>query len=345
MNGLGQKIDAPMTFDVAADRFWEEVGKYYNGNARETFEASIWWLVGQIGANTLLPDITSQVVAKAVARRRGEFAKNRTMLVDGERVPRRVTNSTVNRTVTEPLRAILSRARKIWLVPVAEINWANHRLKEPKERVREASIDEEDRILAVLPADYQIVVRFALASGCRLAEVVGLLWSDIDWGERQITVRGKGDKVDRIPLTAGMRELLFPLQDQHETKVFTYACRKKRGARQVGDRLPVTYEGLKTTWRRSLAKSGVTDFRFHDNRHTAATRLLRAGANLKHVQHLLRHEDIATTTKYAHVTNDDLRDAMDAQEARHAAARSKKSPKIPEIAPGTEIEEAASAVK
>ncbi|MDG2571043.1 tyrosine-type recombinase/integrase, partial [Vibrio parahaemolyticus] len=65
--------------------------------------------------------------------------------------------------------------------------------------------------------------------------------------------------------------------------------------------------------RRALAKeeTGVTDFRFHDNRHTAATRLLRSSGNLKLVQKLLRHEDIATTTKYAHVTDEDLRLAME----------------------------------
>lgn len=342
---LGEKTDAPMTFDVAADQFWEQKGKFYHGNARDTFEASIWWLVGAIGADTLITDIDSNMVARVIARRRGEIAKNRTKVVDGVRVPRLVTNGTVNRTVTEPLRTILRRARRVWQLPVQDIVWADHMLKEPKERVREASDDEEARILAALPPDYQTVVRFALVSGCRLAECVGLLWSDIDWGGRQLTVRGKGDKTASIPLTRGMRELLFPLQGQHETKVFTYECMKSRGDRKKGDRRPITYEGLKTTWRRSIAKTGVTNFRFHDNRHTAATRLLRSGANLKQVQHLLRHEDIATTTKYAHVTNEDLRSAMEAAEDRKMAGRGSNPPKITRQTDFDEKEEAARAVK
>ncbi|MXQ12539.1 tyrosine-type recombinase/integrase [Microvirga makkahensis] len=50
--------------------------------------------------------------------------------------------------------------------------------------------------------------------------------------------------------------------------------------------------GQKTAWRRTLAKeeTGVTAFRFHDSRHTAATRLLRSSGHLRLVQRLLRHE-------------------------------------------------------
>ena len=115
----------------------------------------------------------------------------------------------------------------------------------------------------------------------------------------------------KIPLTSSMRDLLFPLQGNHPEAVFTYVCRKKRGLRVVGCRYPITYEGTKTAWRRALPVSGVQDFRFHDNRHTAATRLLRSGARLKIVQKLLRHSTIATTARYAHVTIDDLREAME----------------------------------
>ena len=54
-------------------------------------------------------------------------------------------------------------------------------------------------------------------------------------------------------------------------------------------RVHLTYEGMKSAWRRAIKRAVVEDFRFHDNRHTAATRLLRSGANLKVVQKLLRH--------------------------------------------------------
>ena len=71
------------------------------------------------------------------------------------------------------------------------------------------------------------------------------------------------------------------------------------------------------------------DYRFHDNRHTAATRFLRATGNLKLCQMFLRHENIATTMKYAHATNDDLRKALNLvaesrKKSRNGAAKGKK---------------------
>ncbi|TIN66413.1 MAG: site-specific integrase, partial [Mesorhizobium sp.] len=56
---------------------------------------------------------------------------------------------------------------------------------------------------------------------------------------------------------------------------------------------------------------GVKNFHFHDTRHTAATRVLRK-SNLKVVQQLLGHEDIKTTTKYAHAMMDDVLNALEA---------------------------------
>jgi site-specific recombinase XerC len=63
------------------------------------------------------------------------------------------------------------------------------------------------------------------------------------------------------------------------------------------------------------------DYRFHDNRHTAATSILRATGNLKAVQKLLRHSDVSTTAKYAHALIDDVRDAMEAGEKSRNKSR------------------------
>jgi integrase len=287
-----------MTIDEAAGLFWDERGKTYRGNAKKTFKAALAWIIREAGHTTLLSEITNRTVSELVAKRRGEG----------------VSNATVNRTVTEPLRRIMNRAEKAWDQKVPRINWGQHLLSEPKERTRELSRDEEGRIIEALTPDYQTIFRFAVLSGFRLFECVGLKWPDIDWHGRTISVMGKGGKPAKIPLTKDLRELLFPLQGRHPEAVFTYKTRRPRkGLREKGEYCPLTYEGTKTAWRRALAKegTGVADFRFHDNRHTAATRLLRSSGNLKLVQRLLRHEDIATTTKYAHVTDDDLRDAME----------------------------------
>ena len=117
-----------------------------------------------------------------------------------------------------------------------------------------------------------------------------------------------------------MIAILTPLRGHHPEAVFTFQAPKtainpKTKRHYIrGARYPITRAGFKTAWRRyGGAAAGLEDFRLHDARHTAATRLLRNSGNLKLVQKLLRHEDIATTSKYAHADHADLRAAMESE--------------------------------
>lgn len=308
-----RSANAPMTVNVGFDRFWVEKGKGYKGSARETFFTSLKWLSNQLGKNTLLRDIGPLKVTDAIAARLAEKAKT-------AKVERPIKNSTVNRTVIEPLRAVLNRARKNWEQKVQEIDWKNFILPTPKERVRELTAEEEERVFASLREDHHPIVFFSIVSGFRLSECVNLRWTDIDWGNLTIAVVGKGDKADVQPIAADVRDFLWQLRGQHPEKVFTYVAEQTRPqqGRVAGQRYPITYYGLSTAWRRAKLDAKLIDYRFHDNRHTAATRFLRATGNLKLCQMFLRHEDIATTMKYAHATNEDLRTAL------NTAAESRK---------------------
>ncbi|MDJ0514573.1 MAG: tyrosine-type recombinase/integrase [Methyloceanibacter sp.] len=71
-------------------------------------------------------------------------------------------------------------------------------------------------------------------------------------------------------------------------------------------------------WRRLRAKAGVRDFRFRDFRHDVGTKLLRRAGNLKLVQKALNHQDTKTTTRYAHVHDDEVAEALsECQESRN----------------------------
>jgi integrase len=296
----------PMTFEIAASRYWLEVGQHLANS--DTCFRDLGWLQGQIDKHTTLDKITDNTVALLVATRRGQ----------------NVSNATVNRSATGPLRAIMHRAQSVWKVPVGDVTWRQHWLKEPRERVREASRDEEVKILAAMRDDYAPAVHFAFLTGCRRAEIVGLTWQCVDFFGRTVTVTGKGDKTRTIPMTQAVYDLLWQEKDHHATAVFTYVVKRVnkdmnlvRGARQ-----PITMEGFKTAWRR-FKPDDVQNFRFHDTRHTAATRTLRTG-NLKVVQQMLGHDDIATTAKYAHSMIDDMRAAMEAANSIPTSIRKKK---------------------
>lgn len=297
----------PMAFEIAATRYWLEVGQHL-ANADDCYRY-LGWLQGQIGKQTTLDKITDSIVALMVATRRGEG----------------VSNATVNRSAIGPLRAIMQRAKRVWKVPVCDVEWRQHWLREAQERIREASRAEETTLLSAMRGDYAPAVRFAFLTGCRRAEIVSLTWQRVDFFGKTITVTGKGSKKRILPMTQPVYDLLWGEKDNHPTAVFTYVVQatRKHLALVRGERRPITMEGFKTAWRRYKADCGVEDFRFHDTRHTAATRTLRSG-NLKVVQQMLGHEDITTTAKYAHAMLDDMRTAM---EAANSIPSSKPDPK------------------
>lgn len=318
---------APMTFGQASTRWWEEAGQHC-AKPREIM-AQLAWLQAEIGKSTPLTAVTNEVVARLVARRRTDTLP----LSDEDRKagkePQRISAATVNRSVTQPLRRILKRAAEAWDRDVAKINWRQHMLKEADERVREASEDEEARIFEHLPAEYHPPVLFALICGCRRNEIVSLRWDWIDWGGRQISIHGKGDKIRTIPLSNGLRELLFPLQGKHPEYVFTYTPTEMRAKKRAqGKPVPMKATNLEYQFRKARAAAGIPNsresriagLRFHDLRHTTATRVLRLTGNLKLVKELLGHSSITTTSRYSHVLNDEIASAMDAVSSKKAQA-------------------------
>ncbi|MDR3463287.1 MAG: site-specific integrase [Beijerinckiaceae bacterium] len=306
-----QRTNQPMTLDLACARYWIEAGQYAKNTKQVEWSSN--YVLKHLGEDTRICDLTQDMIAGLVAKRRSDRVDNIMIRRAAKTATKRVSNATVNRSVIEPLRRILRRAAESWGQSVPPIKWRELKLKEPKERVRYMSEAEEAAIFAVLSPTYHAIVRFALVGGCRANECCGLKWTDIDWGGRRVSIRGKGGKVSPIPLSAEMREFLWPLRGDHhiETAVF----RNEAGA-------PVTYRAFFAAFARACQRAGVTNLRLHDLRHTAATRILRDTGNLKIAQKLLRHEDITTTGKYAHVLDDDVRDAMDALAAKKVPGKS-----------------------
>ncbi len=322
---------APMKLGAACSRYYEEVGRF-----AET-EDDIWGYMGNItallGADTYVKSIDSAKIAEAISRRRAATT-------GGKKSKRLIANGTVNRTFTEPLRRVLKRAENVWQVnDLQPIVWADLLLPEPQERIREASDQEEAAIFDAIRDDYLPSIRFMLASGCRLEEVVGLTWDKVYWTASAIEITGKGrrgaaSQKRLIPITQEIRDILWPLRNYDPQHVFTYIAQRRDAGRRIqrGDIVPITYQGLKSRWRRDREKAKVTDFRLHDLRHTALTRLVRETGNLKLAQKLAGHKDITTTARYAHASLDDLREGMEradsrkkSRNAKHAKRKSQNS--------------------
>jgi integrase len=302
----------PLTMDYACGRYWSEVGQHH-ASADDTWR-NLEWLIDCLGKDTLLANITDAEVASMVQRRRGQSSRNGGKLI---------ANATVNRSATEVLRKVFTRARKKWGARFEhEPDWKEHMLPEPGERVRELHDHERDLLDAATRDDLAPFFAFASASGVRLNECL-LKWPEVNWGAGQIVKLGKGGKRVTVPITPTIRGILRPLMGHDPVHVFTYVAKRTDPRKGVvkGRRYPLTYEGAKTAWRRLRARSGVSDFRFHDFRHDFATKLLRDCRNLKLVQRALNHAELKTTGRYAHVLDVEVGEAMEQAQKRARESR------------------------
>jgi len=132
----------------------------------------------------------------------------------------------------------------------------------------------------------------ALNTGMRRGELLSLEWQQVDLIHGRIRIlNAKTNSSERsIPLNAISRSTLLELaRDKKSNLVFP-------SNRKVGKRIL----DLKKGFRKAVQSAGIASLRFHDLRHTFATRLVQAGVDIITVQHLLGHAKISMTVRYAH---------------------------------------------
>ena len=183
------------------------------------------------------------------------------------------------------------------------------------------SVSDIDRFLARPRADYEagLIGEYSCArdaalfevlysTGCRISEVVSIAWEIVDFSRGCMIVTGKGSK-DRLVIVGS--RALAALEELRSVA-------ERRFSRPVlpsepvflSDRLePVSPRFVERRMKRYLAEAGLpTDLSPHKLRHSFATHLLDAGADLRSVQEMLGHASISTTQIYTHVSVERLKD-------------------------------------
>lgn len=183
------------------------------------------------------------------------------------------------------------------------------------------SLDEMDRLLSTPRADGVLGLRdrafleLLYSAGLRVSELTGLDWDAIDLGAGHVRVLGKGRKERVVPIgRPAMRAL-----ETYRDACAAAGTPNDRGAvfrNARGGRL--TSRSVARLVAQHVPASGShTKASPHALRHTFATHLLGAGADLRAIQELLGHASLSTTQRYTHV---DLRRLMEAYDRAHPRA-------------------------
>jgi integrase len=173
------------------------------------------------------------------------------------------------------------------------------KIKQYSERERECmrilTPEEEVRLFAELAEHIKPIVTIALNTGLRLGEIMRLKWSDIDLSTNVLKVEyNKSGKVRYVPISnflMGVLSEIWSRDSGHASALFAIKNPKV---------------GFKAACRRA-----EVFIRFHDLRHTAATRFLAGGADIETVRQILGHSSLAVTQKYVHSGIEQAREAVE----------------------------------
>jgi site-specific recombinase XerD len=184
----------------------------------------------------------------------------------------------------------------------------------PKDQVA-ALLASCDRNTAVGRRDLAILTVLSRL-GLRAGEAARLRLEDLDWRNAEITVTGKGNRAEKLPLPVDVGEVIVSYltdgrPDTHAREVFV---------RARGPHTGISRNGLSMVVASAATRAGLGTVHAHHLRHSAATAMVDAGASLDEIGQVLRHRDALTTALYAKVDITALRTVARTWPGAEAAA-------------------------
>ena len=158
------------------------------------------------------------------------------------------------------------------------------------------------------------LIEILFATGMRVSEVVATNIADVDMERLVISVRGKGNRERQIPIVCdAFQEALT--QNQVERRLKGAKPDDPLFVNRRGSRM--SDQSVRAVLRRHATRIGTRRITPHMLRHTLATLLLEDGVDLRHIQRLLGHSSIVTTTIYVHVSERSQRKALGSRHPRN----------------------------
>ena len=273
------------TLNEMVDRYIKDVIPTKPKNSKNTLLHLNWWKK-ELGSYSL-----AEVTPAIIAEKRDKLASG-------------VTSRNTKRSSSTVVRymAALSHA---FTIAMKEWGWIDDtpmrrvtKPKEPRGRVRFLSDDERSRLLdECKKSDSQylyVAVVLALSSGGRKTEILGLRWKDIDIN-RQVIVLEETKNGDRrvLPLAGHALELIKQL-----SKIRILNCDFVFPSNNLTK--PID---LRTPFENAVKRAEISDFRWHDLRHSCASYLAMNGASLAEIAEILGHKTLQMVKRYAHLSD------------------------------------------
>ena len=266
---IGERLER--TWDEAALAWLDDRSRSDNG----TLTGILRWLTVHLTGRNLVK-IDAAMIGELSSRKRKE----------------EVGPATVNKYLMV-LKAVLRHAHALgWISSVPRIRM----MKTETKRVRFLTHEEAARLLQALPPHKADIARFSLATGLRMSNVLGLEWSQVDMARKVAWIhpdQAKARKAIAVPLSDEAVEVIRRQFGKCDMHVFSF---KGRPIKRVNNR----------GWKKALKKVGISNFRWHDLRHTWASWHIQAGTPLSVLQELGGWESVSIVKRYAHLSGEHL---------------------------------------
>jgi len=272
------------TFAEMVDRYIKDVLPSKPKQAEKQTQQLGWWKEN-IGSY-LLSDVTPALIVKY----RDELANG-------------VTYRGTKRSPATVVRYMAALSHT-FTIAVNEWQWLEDspmkKVKKPREsrgRVRFLDDDERIRLLQACKESSNdslyLCVIFALSTGMRQGELMGLCWNDINLKERYLILHEtKNGERRRVPVTGHILELL-----KEHSKV-----RRLDSNLLFPGKNPASPIDLRKPFANALKQAEITDFKWHDLRHCTASYLAMNGASLAEIAEVLGHKTLQMVKRYAHLS-------------------------------------------
>jgi integrase len=281
-------------------RTW--IDRYLEGSTNRSIQSERhygrFWklLLGKRLLSQITTDDCRRIQAKLTARRKKVKLRGQETRKTG-----RLSPATINRRFAF-LRHVLMIAVKDDLLtrnPVSSLKF----FPEAK-RTRYYTDSELIRLQGHMEENHWKFVAFAIETGLRQADQFSLKWKQINLDASTVVIPlPKGGRTLNIPLSEGAKGILRSL-DSFLTSPYVFPSPDN----PLKPRSPICF--IAKVFKPALKKAGLLDGRWHDLRHTAASRRVMAGVDLYAVKEILGHRDIGTTARYAHLSPGFLQEAI-----------------------------------